>query len=145
MLVAGANEEGPTLYLAANGCDVIAIDREADVLERVYNAAAEVGLTGRIRGLVADLASWSPDIPLTTVVCAAAALAGLSDVERRRAFALLQGATTDGGVAPRGDERARCAAGGDRGAAVGLPRLAGDASSAAGRARQTWVATKHVA
>jgi hypothetical protein len=98
VLVAGANEEGPTLYLAANGCDVIAIDREADVLERVYNAAAEVGLTGRIRSLVADLANWSPDIPLQTVVCAAAALAGLSDGERRRAFALLQGATTDGGM-----------------------------------------------
>ena len=32
------------------------------------------------------------------MVCAAAALAGLSDGERRRAFALLQGATTDGGM-----------------------------------------------
>lgn len=98
VLVAGANEEGPTLYLAANGCDVIAIDREAEVLERVFNAAAEVGLTGRIRGLVADLANWAPDMPLSTVVCAAAAFAGLSDVERRRAFSLLQGATTAGGV-----------------------------------------------
>ena len=98
VLIAGANEEGPALYLAANGCDVTALDREAEVLERVFAAAAEVGLTGRIRGLVADLASWSPDMPLNAVVCAAAAFAGLTDSERRRAIALLQSATTDGGV-----------------------------------------------
>jgi hypothetical protein len=98
VLVAGANEEGPALYLAANGCEVTALDREEEVLARVFAAAAEVGLSGRIRGLVADLASWSPDMPLSAVVCAAAAFAGLSDMERRRAIALLQRATTDGGV-----------------------------------------------
>jgi hypothetical protein len=98
VLVAGANAEGPALYLAANGCDVTALDREEEVLERVYTAAAEVGLTSRIRGLVADLATWSPDMPLNAVVCAAAAFAGLTDDERRRAIALLQSATTAGGV-----------------------------------------------
>ena len=98
VLLAGANEEGPALYLAANGCDVTTLDPDEELLERVYTAAAAVGLTSRIRGLVADLASWSPDGPLNAVVCAAAAFSGLSDAERRRAIALLQGATIAGGT-----------------------------------------------
>lgn len=98
VLLAGANEEGPALYLAANGCDVTTLDPDEDLLDRVYTQAAAVGLTSRIRGLVADLGSWSPDGPLNAVVCAAAAFSGLSDVERRRAIALLQSATMAGGV-----------------------------------------------
>ena len=97
-LLAGANEEGPALYLAANGCEVTTLDPDEEALERVQNAAAAVGLTSRIRGLVADLRGWSPDGPLNAVVCAAAAFAGLSDSERRRAIALLQSATTEGGT-----------------------------------------------
>jgi len=98
VLVAGGHEEGPALYLAANGCAVTALEPTEDVLERVLSAATEVGLTGRIRGLVADLGSWAPDTPLTAVVCAAAALASLSPAERSRAIALLQNATAAGGV-----------------------------------------------
>jgi hypothetical protein len=98
VLVAGAKEEGPAIYLAANGCAVTALDTTEDVLERVLDAAAEVGLTGRVRGVVTDLASWSPDIPLNAVVCAAAALRGLSPAQRAQAIALLQEATTVGGV-----------------------------------------------
>jgi len=97
-LLAGANEEGPALYLAANGCEVTTLDPDEEMLERVHDAAAAVGLTSRIRGLVADLGSWSPDGPINAVVCAAAAFSGLSDSERRRAIALLQGATTTGGT-----------------------------------------------
>ena len=98
VLLAGANEDGPALYLAANGCDVTTLDPDEDLLDRVYTAAATVGLTSRIRGLVADLGSWSPDGPLNAVVCAAAAFSGLNDAERRRAIALLQSATTAGGL-----------------------------------------------
>lgn len=97
VLVAGAVGEGPALYLAANGCAVTALDTTEDVLERVLDAAAEVGLTGRVRGLVADLASWSPDMPLNAVVCAAAAFKGLSPEECAHAIAILQAATTAGG------------------------------------------------
>lgn len=97
VLVAGASEEGPALYLAANGCAVTAVDTTEDVLERVLNAAAEVGLTGRVRGLVTDLASWLPDMPLNAVVCAAAAFRGLSPEKRDHAIAILQAATTAGG------------------------------------------------
>jgi hypothetical protein len=98
VLVAGASEEGPALYLAANGCAVTALDTTEDVVERVMNVAATVGLTGRVRGLVSDLANWAPDMPLDAVVCAAAAFDGLSSFERTRAIGLLQDATTMGGL-----------------------------------------------
>jgi hypothetical protein len=98
VLLAGTQEEGPALYLAANGCEVTALDPTEEMLERVINAAAQVGLTGRIRGLTIDLASWAPDIPLDAVVCAASALSGLSAEQRERAIQLLQNATTAGGV-----------------------------------------------
>ena len=75
-----------------------ALDTTEEVLERVLDAAAVVGLTGRVRGLVTDLASWAPDIPLNAVVCAAAAFKGLSSSERDHAIALLQAATTVGGL-----------------------------------------------
>jgi len=98
VLVAGALEEGRSLYLAANGCDVTTLDPTEDVIERVIDAAAGVGLTGRIRGVVNDLAGWAPDLPLNAVVCAAAALRELSPEQRQNAIAILQAATKDGGV-----------------------------------------------
>lgn len=97
VLVAGA-DEGTALYLAANGCAVTALDNTGDILERVMNAAVEVGIAGRVRGLVADLGTWAPDMPLNAVVCAAAAFTGLTLAERTRAIALLQQATTAGGI-----------------------------------------------
>ena len=98
VLVAGASEEGPAIYLAANGCAVTALDTTEDVLDRVMQAAAEIGLTGRVRGLAEKLANWAPDLPLNAVVVAAAALSALTPEERARAIALLQEATTTGGV-----------------------------------------------
>jgi hypothetical protein len=98
VLVAGTREEGPTLYLAANGCEVTAIDAAEEMVERVINAAVDVGLASRIRGLVSDLRSWTPDLPLHAVVCTPAAFDGLSAGDRAHAIALLQTATTDGGV-----------------------------------------------
>jgi hypothetical protein len=98
VLVAGALEEGRSLYLAANGCVVTTLDPTEDVLERVIDAAAGVGLTGRIRGVVSDLAEWEPDFPISAVVCAAAALMELTPEQRQKALAILQAATKDGGV-----------------------------------------------
>ena len=98
VLVAGASPELPALYLAANGCDVTAIAPEQDAVERVMHAATEAGLTGRLHACLADLASWTPDLPLSAVIVSPAALAGLSADQRARVIALLQGATADGGV-----------------------------------------------
>ena len=98
VLVAGARTEGRSLYLAANGCDVTTLDPTEDVIERVIDAAAGVGLTGRIRGVVSDLAAWQPDFPISAVVCAAAALQELTPQQRQKALAILQAATKDGGV-----------------------------------------------
>jgi hypothetical protein len=98
VLVAGGEIERTALYLAAHGCDVTALDSEENALERVMNAAHAAGLTDRIRGLVADIADWSPDSPLGAVVCTPAAFSGLTPDERIRAFEVLQSATRQGGV-----------------------------------------------
>ena len=98
VLVTGARVEGSALFLAANGCDVTAIEPERDVVERMLESARSAGLNERVRGLVSDLHTWSPDGPLTAVICTPAAFVGLSALERTRVIAALQSATTDGGV-----------------------------------------------
>lgn len=98
VLVAGGEIDRTALYLAAHGCDVTAVDREVKPLERVMNAAHAAGLSDRIQSFVADLADWSPDVPLGALVCTSEAFSGLSVEERGRAFELLQGATREGGV-----------------------------------------------
>ena len=98
VLVAGGDIDRTALYLAAHGCDVTAVDREVNSLERVMNAAHAAGLADRIQSLVGDLNNWAPDSPLGAVVCTPAAFAGLSVEERGRAIELLQDATRDGGV-----------------------------------------------
>ncbi len=98
VLVAGNEIDGAALYLAAHGCDVTALDSEANSLERVMNAAHAAGLTDKIQGHLADLSNWAPDSPLSAVICTSAAFANLSPEERIRAFEILQNATGDGGV-----------------------------------------------
>lgn len=98
VLVTGANVEGTTLYLAAHGCEVTALEPAAEVVERVLTAAEAAGLTTRVHGCVSDLSNWNPDLPLQAVVCSAGAFGGLSRVGRARVIELLQGATTMGGV-----------------------------------------------
>jgi hypothetical protein len=98
VLVAGGDIDRTALYLAAHGCDVTAVDREVDSLERVMNAAHAAGLGDRIKSYVADLTDWSPDVPLGALVCTSEVFGDLSLEERGRAFELLQSATRDGGV-----------------------------------------------
>lgn len=98
VLVAGARVEGSALYLAANGCEVTAIEPEVAVVNRVLRAARDAGLTEKVRGFAADLVSFTPDGPLAAVVCTPAAFAGLSVFEREQVLRLLQRATSDGGV-----------------------------------------------
>lgn len=98
VLVAGPRVEGSALYLAANGCEVTAVESEVAVVNRVLRAAQESGLTEKLRGFVADLMSFIPDGPLAAVVCTPAAFAGLSPLEREHVIALLQQSTLDGGV-----------------------------------------------
>ena len=98
VVVSGARVQGSALYLAANGCQVTAIEPEHDVVERVLNAAEDAGLQSRVRGLATELREWRPDGPLAAVICTPAAFAGLSALERERVIAVLQTATADGGV-----------------------------------------------
>lgn len=98
VVVSGARVQGSALYLAANGCQVTAIEPEQDVVERVLNAAEEAGLESRVRGVAGELRGWAPDGPLAAVICTPAAFAGLSSIEREKVIAVLQTATADGGV-----------------------------------------------
>ncbi len=98
VLVTGARMEGTALFLAANGCEVTAIEPERDAVERMLESARSAGLDERVRGLVIDLNTWAPDGPLSAVICTPAAFAGLSAQERSRVIELLQSVTTDGGV-----------------------------------------------
>jgi len=98
VLVAGGESENAALYLAAHGCDVTTLDSEAGAVERVMTAAQAAGLTDRIEAHAAELGNWSPQSPLSAVICTPAAFAGLNADERARAIELLQSATRDGGV-----------------------------------------------
>src|SRR5256885_9807270 len=62
VLVAGGDIDRTALYLAAHGCDVTAVDREAQPLERVMNPAPEAGLADRIQSYVAEITDWAPDV-----------------------------------------------------------------------------------
>jgi hypothetical protein len=97
VLVAGADDDVASLYLAANGCDVT-ISGEAEIVERVMQAAIEAGLGQRVHAQIGDLATFSPRSPLSAVVVSPAALEGLSAEERARVIESLQSATMDGGI-----------------------------------------------
>lgn len=98
VVVSGARVQGSALYLAANGCEVKAIEPEAAVVERVLVAASEAGLSARVTGLATDLSTWHPDGPIAAVICTPAAFSDLTPAERQRVIEVLQSATADGGV-----------------------------------------------
>ena len=98
VLVAGEAAQRSALFLAANGCDVTALESEEDAVRRVMEAAIQAGLTEKVHAVAGDLGQWTPDYPLQAVVCTHAALNSLPPRERARAIAVLQSATTDGGV-----------------------------------------------
>ncbi|TMG83992.1 MAG: hypothetical protein E6H78_10905 [Betaproteobacteria bacterium] len=98
VLLAGEPAQRSVLFLAANGCDVTALQPEVDTLRRVMEAAQEAGLAERVHPVATELGQWIPDGPLHAVVCSHAALSNLPAHERARVIALLQCATLDGGV-----------------------------------------------
>ena len=98
ILVAGDATQRSALFLAANGCDVTALEVEEDAVRRVLEAAIQAGLTERVHAVAADLGQWKPDSTLQAVVFTHAALSDLPARERARVIGVLQGATADGGV-----------------------------------------------
>ena len=97
VLLAGPEVETPALYLAANGCDVMAL-AEPEAVQRVLDAAEQAGLGARVHAASLALESWTPEAPLTAVIYTPAAFTGLSTAERARVIHVLQSATADGGV-----------------------------------------------
>lgn len=98
VLLAGESVERSALFLAANGCEVTAIEEEEDAVERVMRAAIEAGLAERVHAVTAHLTQFTPDAPLHAVVCPHSALGRLTEGERVRVIEVLKGATRDGGV-----------------------------------------------
>lgn len=98
VLVAGDIAQRSALFLAANGCDVTALEAEEESVQRVMDAAIQAGLAERVHAIAGELGQWTPDAPLRAVVCSHSALSILSVRERARVLAILQRATTDGGV-----------------------------------------------
>jgi len=98
VLVVGAQQEGTALYLAANGCQVTAIEEDPEVVEKFIAAAGEVGLTSRVSGCLSGIEQWYPDSPLHAVVCTPAAFERLTPIDRERVIEILKSATLDGGV-----------------------------------------------
>lgn len=98
VLVAGSSAQRSALFLAANGCDVTALESEEESVQRVMEAAIQAGLAERVHAVAAELAQWTPNAPLYAVVCSHSALTDLAPHERARVIAVLQSATRDGGV-----------------------------------------------
>ena len=98
VLVAGDSAERSALFLAANGCEVTALEEEEDAVERVMRAAIQAGLAERVHAMTAALAQYEPPSPLHAVVCSHSALDALPAADRERVIEVLQSATRDGGV-----------------------------------------------
>lgn len=98
VLVAGDAAQRSALFLAANGCDVTALEAEEGSVRRVMAAAVQAGLTEKVHAVAAELGQWMPAKPLHAVVCSHAALNNLPPRERARVISVLQTATADGGV-----------------------------------------------
>lgn len=98
VLVAGETAERSALFLAANGCEVTALEEQEEAVERVMRAALQAGLSERVHAMATDLTGFTPDGPLHAVVCTHSALGNLTQAERERVIAILQSATRDGGV-----------------------------------------------
>ncbi|HMC56521.1 MAG TPA: hypothetical protein VKH19_15175 [Gemmatimonadaceae bacterium] len=98
VLVAGEVTGRSALFFAANGCDVTSLEAEESDVQRVMDAAIHAGLAARVHAVATELADFTPDAPLHAVVCSHAALFSLTPRERARVLAVLQSATSDGGV-----------------------------------------------
>ena len=97
VLVAGESAERSALFLAANGCEVTAIEEE-DAIQRVMTAAVQAGLAERVHPMATALTQFHPASPFHAVVCSHSALDALSREDRERVIEVLQSATRDGGV-----------------------------------------------
>ena len=98
VVVAGKGAARSALFLAANGCDVTALELETEAVEKVMEAAVQAGLSERLHPVTEGLSRFTPEGPLHAVVCSHAALDSLTPRERARVLDVLQSATMDGGV-----------------------------------------------
>ncbi|MBK8060486.1 MAG: hypothetical protein IPK33_22125 [Gemmatimonadetes bacterium] len=98
VLVGGGRVMAESLYLAANGCRVTAVDPDEAMVQRVLGDASEAGFGSRVRGLTMEVSDYRPGGALAGVVCAPGVFAGLAEYEREALVTMLQRATLAGGV-----------------------------------------------
>jgi len=98
VLVGGGRVMEESLYLAANGCRVTAVDPDEATVRRMLTDAHEAGFGARVRALTMEVCDYLPDGALAGVVCAPAVFAGLAEHERDAFVTMLQRATLTGGV-----------------------------------------------
>jgi hypothetical protein len=98
VLVIGAGDGAPALYLGARGAHVTVVDPDIAAVEGLETRAAAEALGRRIDCFVEPLAVWAPSHPFTACVIEPAALADLSTAERVAVVVRLQEATTPAGL-----------------------------------------------
>lgn len=98
VLVSQPRVEKTPLFLAANGCQVTAVEPEAAAVDRIVRSAQEEGLADRIEVVRSPLAAFLPQTHLSAVVSSPAALSGMTDSARERVLRALQSATRPQGV-----------------------------------------------
>lgn len=98
VLLAGEAAARSALFLAANGCEVTALELEEEAVERVMVAAVQAGIAERLHSMDGDLSRFTSDERFHAVVCSHSALNALTASERSRVLVALQSVTIDGGV-----------------------------------------------
>lgn len=98
VVVGGAGIVANALYLAAQGCQVVATDVDAALVDRVLSLADASGLGARVQGVVGALVEGVECAEIGALVTSPSAFAGLCERERAMWIDLLQRHTVTGGV-----------------------------------------------
>ncbi len=98
VLVVGAGDGAPALYLAARGAQVTVVDPDIAAIEGLETRAAAEALGRRLDCFVEPLAAWVPSHPFAGCVIEPAALADLTTAQRVALVDRLQSATTPAGT-----------------------------------------------
>jgi len=97
VLVVGAGDGAPALFLAARGARVTVVDPDIAAVEGLETRAAAEALGRRIECFVEPLASWNPRNGCAACIIEPGALADLTTAERVALVGRLQSATEPAG------------------------------------------------
>lgn len=94
----GAGSGRITLPLLAAGCDTVAVDTSAAMLDVLAaRVASSPGLRGRLLTHTGDMATFEPGAPIGLFVCGTTTICLLGADDRRRTFAMIRRHLAPGG------------------------------------------------